>query len=164
MSNSQGKAGDWTNNDGLKTVYGPRTSANSRGGKLSTMGVVQELKMNIAWNDLPAGGDNDGGAPSVPADAVILGGYLMVNTAFADTTGLTIGLQQVDGTEIDNDGLLTTKAAAALTADTKLAIDGALLSTTIGANRGYVVATDASGNSTAGTGTLVIEYMIRETT
>ena len=163
MANTQGKAADWTNNDGLVVVYGPRVSANSRGGKLSTMGTVQELKLNIAWDDLPPGGVNDSGMPHIPADAVILGGYLMVNTAFLNTTGLTIGLQTNAGAEIDNDGLLETVDAAALTADTKVAFDGALVSTDV-ASTGYVVVTDASGNSTAGSGTIVIEYLLRETT
>lgn len=163
MANTQGKATDWANNDGLVAVYGPRKSANSRGGKLNTLGTVQELKLNIAWNDLPPGGVNDTGMPHIPADAVILGGYLLVNTAFLDTTGLTIGLQNAAGTEIDNDGLLETVAAAALTVDTKLAFDGSLVGTDV-ASTGYVVVTDAAAASTAGSGTIVIEYLIRETT
>ncbi|MGW8181036.1 MAG: hypothetical protein ACWGQW_20075 [bacterium] len=164
MANNQGKAYDWTNNDGLVAVYGPRTSANTRGGKLNTRGTIQELKINFTYDDLPGSSVADSGSPSIPADAVILGGYLMVNTAFADTTGLTIGLNNLAGSAIDADGLLETVAAVALTADTKLAFDGDLVGTTIGAAIGYPVVADASSNSTAGSGTIVIEYLIRETT
>ena len=160
MANSQGKATDWTNSDGLVVGFGPRDQANSRGGKHSTAGVVQTIELEFAYNDLPLGGNNDGGDPQVPANAVILDGYIYITTAFADTTGLTIGLQTVAGAEIDNDGLLETLAAVALTDETKVAFDGALVGTTIGAAAGYIVATDASGNSTAGKATLVLNYMV----
>lgn len=160
MSNSQGKASDWTNGDGLVVGFGPREPANARGGHHSTDGVVMTVQQEIAWNDLPLGGINEGGPPLIPANSVILDGYIFVTTAFLNTTGLTIGLQQIDGTEIDNDGLMTTKAAAALTDELKVAFAGALVGTSIGAAGGYIVATDAGSASTAGKATLVLNYMV----
>lgn len=158
MANSQGKASDWTNKDGLVIGYGPRVQANTRGGRLNTRGTVQEIKVDLTWDDLPAGGNGDVGEPAIPANAVILGGYVYVTTAFAATTALTIGLIQSDGTAIDADGLLTSKAAAALTDETKIALDGALVGTTIGTAIGQLVA--AESDSTAGAATLVVEFVV----
>jgi hypothetical protein len=160
MANSLGKAADWTNDDGLVIGFGPREPANTRGGKLPGDGAVNTISVKFAYNDLPVGGNNDSGQPQIPANAVILDGYVYVTTAFADTTGLTIGLTNLAGTAIDADGLLTTKAAAALTDETKVALDGALVGTTIGAAAGFLVAADASGNSTAGVAELVVNYYV----
>lgn len=160
MANNQGKSAYWVNNDGLVVPYGPRVQANSRGGENDSSGNLHTIRTTIKWNDLPTGGGSDSGSPQVPANAVIMEGYLYVTTAFADTTGLTIGLNTVADVAIDADGLLTTKAAAALTDETKLALDGNLVGTTIGAAAGFVIAADASSNSTAGEADLVIVYMI----
>lgn len=160
MANNQGKAAYWVNNDGLVVPYGPRDTANVRGGVNNSEGNNHTIRIKFAYNDLPTGGGKDSGSPAIPANAVVTDGYLYITTAFADTTGLTIGCNDVDDNVIDADGLLKTLAAVALTDETKIALDGDLLGTTIGAAAGYIVAADAGGNSTAGEAELVVNYMI----
>ena len=158
MANNQGKAAYWVNNDGLVVPFGTRSSANVRPGVSISEGNVHTLQLKLKWNDLPTGGGDDSGQPQVPANAVIHSGYIYVTTAFAGTTAFTIGLNDVDDNAIDADGLLTSKAAAALTDETYIALDGALLQTTIGATAGYIIAAETA--STAGEAELVLNYYI----
>jgi len=160
MANNQGKNAYWVNSDGLVVPFGPREQANVRGGVNDSAGNVHTIRVKFAYNDLPTGGGSDSGSPAIPANAVILEGYVYVTTAFADTTGLTIGLNTVADVAIAAAGLLASKAAAALTDETKIALDGTLVGTTIGASRGYIVAADAGSASTAGEAELVVRYMI----
>lgn len=160
MANNQGKAAYWVNSDGLVVPFGPRTQANKRPGVSDSAANHHTLQLKFTYNDLPSGGGSDSGQPQIPANAVIHSGYVYVTTAFANTTGLTIGLNTVADVAIDADGLLASKAAAALTDETSVTLDGALVGTTIGANPGYIVAADASGNSTAGEAELVLHYYI----
>lgn len=160
MANNQGKAAYWVNGDGLVVPYGPRTQANVRPAVSDSTSNIHTLRLKLKYNDLPTGGGTDSGQAHIPANAVIHSGFLYVTTAFADTTGLTIGLNTVADVAIDADGLLASKAAAALTDETSVALDGDLVGTTIGTAPGYVVAADASGNSSAGEAELVIHYMI----
>jgi len=158
MANNLGKAADWTNDDGLVVGYGPRVAADVRGGQFSTRGAVQSIELNLTWDDLPIGGNNDTGQPQIPANAVITGGNLYVTTAFAATTAFTLGLTNAAGTAIDADGLLTSKAAAALTDELTVALDGALIGTTIGTATGFIVGAETA--STAGAAVLVVNYYI----
>jgi len=158
MANNTGYSAHWVNNDGLVVGYGPFDVSNVRPGQNDSGGNTHTLRLKFAWNDLPTGGGSDSGQPQVPANAVILEGYIYVTTAFLNTTSLTIGLNTVADVAIDADGLLAAKAAAALTDETKIALDGALVGTTIVANPGYIIA--AQANSTAGEAELVVVYMI----
>jgi hypothetical protein len=158
MANNQGKSAYWVNDDGLVVPFGPRVSANIRGGLNASEANEHVYWAKFDWDDLPTGGGSDSGQPQIPANAVVLSGFIYVTTAFADTTALTIGLNTVADVAIDADGLLLSKAAAALTDETRINFDGALIGTSIGANPGYLIAAETA--STAGSAEIVIVYMI----
>lgn len=154
----------WTNDDGLVVGYGPRTSSNENAGQVAHLGGNREvLHVNLDYDNLPAAPST---APSmksvpIPAGAVIVRADLNVETAFTSggATTLTIGLVNSAGTAIDADGIDATIAKAALTANTNIVCDGALIGANIGTADGYISTTTASGPWTAGDAVLTIEYI-----
>jgi len=155
----------WTNSDGLVVGFGTRDSKNPNAGTVRTMGNEEELVVVFDWDNPPVAA---GTAPSVksiqlPADAVILEGHFRVDTAVTmsgTSPTLAFGVVQADGTAIDADGLITAKAPAAMGANAVIALDGALVGTTVGSADAYV-SIELGGTSpvlTAGDGVLVIKY------
>jgi hypothetical protein len=85
---------------------------------------------------------------------------LVVKTAAAGGTSVTIGLITAAGADIDADGIDAAVATADLAANKAVACDGALVggTATVGAADGYVDI-DVAGTFTAGELALVIEYI-----
>ena len=89
----------------------------------------------------------------------------MVNVAFTSTsttTDLTVGLQQANGTEIDNDGLLTAANAdqtAIAVANSIVTGSGALVGKGIGANAGELVVSSSAADLLTGAGRVIVEYI-----
>jgi hypothetical protein len=150
-----GKNATWLNDDGLVVGFGPRSSANQYPGKIQGNGAAKALEFEIAYNSLPDNVNGDGGMNYIPANSSIISCTLVGQTAWTDLTDFDLGLQQMDGTEIDNDGLIASEAA--ITAGEVVTGAGALIGTTIGAADGYLTATAA--NATAGTATVRIVYV-----
>ena len=157
---------NWVNDDGLTVQFGAQRTAD-RG---ATSGAMSRMVVNITATDLPGfttdsnnDGTNDsfdGGDPYIPAGSYITNAYLVVTTAFAGGTSINFGLNELDGTVIDADGLDAGVATAAMAANRAVAMDGALVggTVTVGADDAYVKA-DATGAFTAGAAKLVIEYI-----
>lgn len=156
-----------TNADGLTQHFGTRTSENQLARVPSTTGVVKEVVLDFEWDNLP-GYDEDanqdgtldafsGVQARIPPYAIILSARLLVKEAFLGTTDLDIGLQTQAGAAIDDDGLVASAAAAGLLANTLVTGAGALVGASIGANGGYIRATEAG--STAGSARLIVEYV-----
>lgn len=150
-----------TNSDGLTRRYG-NPEQRQAGGK-PTMGVRKELVYVVNYDDLPgpeAGTAFSDAQPLIPAGSVIESAKLVVGTAFAGGTSLTIGTFEKDGSTIDADGIDAAIATAALTAGAVIACDGALAADAVASAslNSYVKATTA-GSFTAGKAKLVITYI-----
>ncbi|MFG1501664.1 hypothetical protein ABMA70_15770 [Halobacteriovorax sp. XZX-3] len=97
--------------------------------------------------------------PAIPAGSRILSATLKTNTTFTATTAvsLDIGLQQRDGTEIDNDGLFAAEALPSANDYDDGA--GSLVGAGTGlAADGVVVVTPDVDDLLTGEATLTIEY------
>lgn len=110
--------------------------------------VQLEYVFDVA--DGPAASETDTSVLTIPAGSVIESCDIFVVSTLSGGTNFSLGLQQPDGTEIDNDGL-----DAAVTATTGfVAGDGALIGTAISVD-GQVV---LSGTRTAGVLKVVLKY------
>lgn len=146
---------NWLNDDGLNIQYGTRTSDNQRPAEVAVDGVEKELVIDFAFDSLPSPTNGDGGIVSIPSGASIISATLIGKTAWTGLTDMDIGLQNQDGSEIDNDGLVANELA--VTAGEVVTGAGALVGTTTAAE-GYIVATAAG--ATAGTAKLVVKYIV----
>lgn len=147
--------------------YGPRSTE----GKYGRAGVGNELVKTAQWtfdyDDLP-----DAGATnlelSLPANASIVSAKLEILTGFTSTsttTDLTIGLQQSDGTEIDNDGLVAAAEAtqtAIATAGNIITGAGALVGATIGSAAGELTVAPTVDDLLTGKGRVIVEYILQK--
>lgn len=146
--------------------YGPRKVDEKFGGEISSSGGVKEVEWVFSYDDLP--GPTTGGEMEtlVPKGAVILSARFQTITAFAGGTSYDIGLQQQDGTEIDNDGLWDALALAEINAENEWSDasthagtnSGNLVSTTVGLAANAYLKAVATGTFTAGKGRIVITY------
>ncbi len=151
---------------GVRNHYGARNVDDKFGGQTSTSGLVKQLEWVFSYDDLPTPSTGEMEA-LIPAGAYIKSCRMMVETGFAGGTSYDIGLQEADGTEIDNDGLWD----ALVVADLNVANDTSDASTHGGTNSGNLVAAAtattvagqlsvvATGTFTAGKGRIIIEYV-----
>lgn len=146
----------WVNNDGLEVGFGPVVSDNLDAGTNHTKGLVKELEMYVdASVDLPSVGEAHTSKDfAIPAGASIVSAKFICETTFDQA--VEFGTSQLDGTAIDQDGLIATGTPAA---DTVTDGAGAQIDTTIG-EAGYLVVTATTTAPTTGAGKLVVEYII----
>jgi hypothetical protein len=156
---------NWENADGLKVQFGPQESLNVGGTNATTKRFEATIDLTdpVGFTaDLNNDGTNDGYAEDafIPAGSFITNAYLIVTTAAADGTSLTLGLYKADGTAIDADGIDAAVATADLAANKAVVCDGDLVrgTATVGAANAYLKATVA-GTYTAGEVKLIIEYL-----
>lgn len=158
-----------TGTRGTLEHYGPRETEMRYGGRVSW----NELKKTAIWtfdyDNLP-----DAAAHNldlvIPANSTILSAKMRIVTAFTSTsttTDITVGLQESDGTEIDNDGLITAAQATQATIAVKGAIidgssgtAGALIGFTIGTADGELVVAPNVDDLTAGRAEVIVEYLL----
>jgi len=147
--------------------YGVRDTNQKYGGR-----NIQDLIKTAVWtfdyDDLPdAAASNQ--EQSIPANSSIISAKIRIVTAFTSTsttTDLTVGLQESDGTEIDDDGLLTavhlsqtTIAVAGAVYDGSTGTAGALVGFTIGTAAGELVVTPSDTDLLTGRAEVIVEYM-----
>lgn len=152
---------------GVQNHYGVRTTNQKFGGQVPD-DIVKYAAWTFNYNDLPDAATNQLGL-SIPAYAKILSAKLEIITGFTSTsttTDLTVGLQQSDGTEIDNDGLITAAQATQTViatrgnfADGASGTPGALIGASIGAAAGELVVTASVADLTAGKGRVIVSYI-----
>lgn len=143
---------------GVRKHYGPRDVEDKAPSVTRTAGAVKEHIVEFNYDDLPSASELDNLILSIPANSFILSSHTYVSEAFVGGTSVTVGLQESDGTEIDNDGIDAAVATAALTAGAWIENDGALVGASVGSAAGQVVVT-ASGTYTAGSAKVVIRYI-----
>lgn len=113
-----------------------------------------EVEYRFDVTDGPAASATDNSLHVIPAGAVIVSCDIFVETTLSGGTNFSLGLQEADGTEIDNDGL-----DSAVTATTGyVSGDGALITggTALTAAGQLVY----SGSRTAGALKVVVKYLL----
>ena len=148
----------YTNADGLRVLTNGDAGVAAQNGTTA----VSAKKTMTAIVDLTKGDQDftNGEDAFIPAGAFITAASIVVTTAAAGGTNVSLGLKEADGTVIDADGIDATVLTAALAANKAVACDGALVggTATIGAANGHL-SVDVTGTFTAGVFTLVIEYI-----
>lgn len=152
---------------GVLKHYGVRNVNQKYGGDICD-DVIKTAVWTFDYNDLPDAATNNLGL-SIPAYAKILSAKLEILTGFTSTSttsDLTVGLQQADGTEIDNDGLITAAQATQTTIATRgnfidgaSGTPGALIGASIGAAAGELVVTPSADDLTAGKARVIVQYI-----
>jgi hypothetical protein len=151
----------YINADGLYIKRAEDAFKDAEVGVVSQFGDVQRTKIEIKAEDL------DGDAVNFPSFAhkirkgtMVLGGRLIVREAFVGGTSIAVGTYDLDQTTADDaDGFLTaaTGVTASLTANAEIALDGALVDTTLTDLKMYAVTT--VGTFTAGWATVEIDWI-----
>lgn len=128
-------------------------------------GNEQELKLVFSYDNLPTPGaascPDFYATNGIPANSIITGAYVTVREVFVGGTSYIIGLQEVDGTEIDNNGLFTNLVLASLNSVGESTYgNGALITAPYSAIsvEGFPYAA-ATGSFTAGQLELTITYI-----
>ena len=148
----------YVNADGLLVLTNGEAGVPAENGR-TAVAAKKNLLVDI---DLTKGGQSwrSGVDASIPAGSYITSASLVVKTAAAGGTSVTVGLVKADGTAIDADGIDTAVATADLAANKAVACDGALVggTATVGVDNAYVgIAT--TGSFTAGQVLLMIDYI-----
>lgn len=155
------------NADGLNQAYGLDASKKGRGGAVKTFGTLNQIKVLIdtaVQTNLTAGTTGAAVDPRdgtvLPAGAIITKATFYTEVAFTGSSStLDIGLQKLDGTELDYDGI---DAAVALTAidavGEQVACDGALVGGVALTAAGIPYVKAGTAAFTAGRGVLVVDY------
>ena len=148
----------WANSDGLIVGFGIHTADNERPGEVNRNELEREVIVDFTYDNLPSATDLDGGKHLLPAGSFLVSASLIADGVFTDETDLDIGFEQLDGTDIDADGIDVTLDAAALAAGAVIACDGADVGTVVSATLdAYIVATSAA--ATAGSARLIVRYL-----
>lgn len=149
---------------GVLNHYGARKTNMKYGGQQTSLDLVRKAVWDFSYDDLPNAATNNMGMV-IPANATIVSAKLIIDEAFTSTstlTDLTVGLQRSDGTEIDNDGLLTAVNAdqtAIAVANSIITGSGALVGKTIGAAAGELVVAGTVNDLLTGAGRVIVEYI-----
>jgi flagellin-like hook-associated protein FlgL len=149
---------------GVLNHYGPRETNGKYGAATAGTGIVKRAQWEFSYNDLPDAATNGLGFV-IPAGAIIKSAVLYVDQAWTSTSGttdLTVGLQEADGTGIDNDGLIDATDATQTAIATEGNVvngGGALVGATIGSAAGELVVAGTDTDLTAGKARVVVEYV-----
>lgn len=151
---------------GRQTYYGRLPEKNKHGAQIAATNLNKKIKYEFDYSDLPGADSGNEMVLEIPAGSQIVSAKLKVGTAWAGSDGSTtnpyllIGTAQEDGTAIDADGLVAVADLTDLSAGAVIEGAGAQISASIGANDGVVtVALDGASTATAGTATLIVEYI-----
>lgn len=148
---------------GSAIYYGPQSSDKGLGYAKGTYTEYETLNWDFDFENIPGVSTVDAAVPTIPAGSVIVEARLEVLTVFAGDSinKFDVGLQETDGTEIDNDGLINDAAATSLGWTLGA---GSLVGASVGTTDGQVVvspltAADAASTPTSGEARLVVKYI-----
>ena len=151
---------------GAAQHYGPRDVNDSLDNSVSTMGLTQQRELYFDFTQANAGipvanADDDAGTLVIPKNSIVTNAYLEVDVAFtsAGAATLEIGIETTAGGVVDANGL-TTLAKAVLTAKSWHVLAGAIVGATVGTADVQLSIDDATATFTAGTGRLIVEYIV----
>jgi hypothetical protein len=166
MPTASNGSGIWTNSDGLHVRFGLKEAQIAESGSPATVGAFKEVIVMIDKDTMAAFGTNlvadQTPAVLIPAGLMLHSAELVTIEAFdsaADALTLSIGLAKQDGTEIDNDGIDSAIAQAAIDAvGEKVTCDGALIGTVL-AYDSLVTILANTATATAGRARLTLKLM-----
>jgi len=145
----------WINDDGIRVGFGGQIANNNDAGSVNTKGLIKEVKMTVEAGNLQSVGE-----AITTANADMIGDVFLVsadlNVFETFDEAIEVGTMQIDGTEIDQDGLIETGAHAA---DTRVEGEGAQLGTAIG-ERAYLAVTPTGAEPTTGRAQLIVRYEV----
>lgn len=148
---------------GVANHYGVRTTDGSKGASAED-DLYQWAVWDFTYNNLPTYGTSNL-QHVIPANATIVSAELIVDTAFASTSGTTdlvVGLYTSAGSAIDADGLIAATDATQDTiavANSRIVGAGALINKGIGASAGELVVAGTDTDLTAGAGRVIVKYV-----
>ena len=149
---------------GVVNHYGPRETNGKYGAVSKGTGIVKRAQWEFSYDDLPDAA-TDGLGFVIPAGASIVSATMYIDQAWTSTSGTTdlvVGLQEADGTEIDNNGLFdgtdATQTAIGTEGNVVTGV-GALVGASIGAANGELVVAGSDTDLTAGKARVVVEYV-----
>lgn len=154
---------------GARKVFGPSSggAASEAPAHKHTDGVIREIAVDFTYDCLPVKGNAGADAviDYIPANSLILSSYLYIYedfTSTSTTTDLTIGLQEADGTEIDDDGLHTAAqlTQTAIDASNVWFVGGGALIGSSDADNGYITVTPTVDDLLTGAARLVVRYIL----
>ncbi len=153
----------WTNSDGLSVGFGPLDSVNQNSATVRTQGNIEVQQYVVEFDNLPTDAVSavSSKAVAIPARSVIQRATLTVTEAWVGGTNIDFGLMDVDGTDIDDDGLDVAVLVSVMNViGDVVQMNGALVGgiLDIGSADGYLV-TVTTGTYTAGKAILMIEYV-----
>lgn len=146
---------------GARQTFGPQDVEHVKPAVYNHEGPIVTIVQPVVYDDLPAADTQDNLTLKIPANSFIVSARLYVTTDFDSTSGTTpidFGLQQDDGTEIDNDGFVVDLVADGSNAGWAVGA-GALVGASIGSVDGQIVVTEGVGDLEAGEGFLLVEYI-----
>lgn len=152
----------------IRTVtknYGTRETQGKYGARVCEDALIKTAIWTFDYDDLPDAGSTNQ-EQVIPANSTIVSARMRIVTAFTSTSGTTdidVGLQQSDGTEIDNNGLITASEATQTTIGTAgnlITGAGALIGVTIGSAAGELTVAPNVDDLTAGRAEVIVEYMV----
>ncbi len=150
---------------GAAQHFGPRETNVGLTDTVHAAGLVRQAEVFFDFEQANAGlptadADTDFAVLAIPANSIIVRALLKVGTAFTSggSATLELGVQGLDGSTVDADGI-DTIAVAALTANSWTVTDGALIGATVGTADVQISIDDAVAVFTAGTARLIVEYI-----
>jgi hypothetical protein len=149
---------------GVLNHYGPRETNGKYGAASKGTGIVKRAQWDFSYDDLPDAA-TDGLGFVIPAGASIVSATMYIDQAWTSTSGTTdlvVGLQEADGSEIDDNGLFdgsdATQTAIGTEGNVVTGV-GALVGAAIGAANGELVVAGSADDLTAGKARVVVEYV-----
>ena len=142
------------------THYGPRDFETRLPAEYVSSQGDKVQNITFTFDTLPAADSLDDSVLLIPANSYIVSSILRVVVPFAGGASYDIGLQETDGTEIDDDGLFANLLVGAINTVGETAIGAGVLiglSAGIGGAAGQVVISE-TGTHTAGQATLEVVY------
>ena len=157
----------WVNSDGLPVGFGTRTETSTGSNRVRENGATEKAYLVFKGVDLADAvartEDQVIHGVSIPNGATILSATLKVSEAFTSggSATLDLGVYDADGTAVDDDGIDSAIAVAALTLGAEIACDGADVNTVVATSGGVkVCASYDTAAFTAGKAVLEVEYAV----
>jgi hypothetical protein len=156
----------WVNSDGLVVRFGLEQAKEALAGAGAQAGEMKTVEAVLDSDRMAAFGTNlilgEATKVCLPAGFKLVSATLYVEEAFdssGDALTLSIGLCEQDGTVIDDDGIDSAIAQAAIDSTSEsVACDGALIGTIL-AKDSFLTVLANTATATAGRGHLVIKLL-----
>ncbi len=153
------------NADGLEQAYGREQGVASTTGTVHMEGGLHKALVTLDFTDLPLAADGIARLDPLPValfpkDIVIESATIKVDVAFTSggAATLDLGLQEEDGTEIDNNGLFAAVTVASMNSVGDVVVGGGALINALTSERGVIVADVGTADFTAGRAAIEIVY------